>query len=235
MATYREMTYMVLDEAKIASDDSFFTENHVLFLLNKYRASLLKQNYIQSKAVNRSYQYQQVHDDNYQMLCIELEPVNSFDGVECASNTYLRSKEKIPFTLNVGYTRLSSMDQFQGDMSLVSNLRFEYAKSKYNSDWIYGTIGKDNYLYLKSCNPQFMYLEAVRLTAVFATPEKAAELECYDNNCDILDKRYPLEEAIIPFVIKGVVDEILPKTRIEEDNQNNAQDDLQRIRQTDDQ
>jgi hypothetical protein len=42
MATYREITYLILDELKTNSDDSFFEREHVLFLMDKYRAFLLK-------------------------------------------------------------------------------------------------------------------------------------------------------------------------------------------------
>lgn len=45
MSTYRELVYLVLDELKLASDDSTFTEDHVVFLLNRYRTFLLKQRY----------------------------------------------------------------------------------------------------------------------------------------------------------------------------------------------
>ena len=34
MSTYRELTYMVLDQLKLASDDSYYTEDHVKFLLS---------------------------------------------------------------------------------------------------------------------------------------------------------------------------------------------------------
>ena len=40
--TLRELVFMVLDECKIHSDDSYFNEDHVSFLLSKYRAFLLK-------------------------------------------------------------------------------------------------------------------------------------------------------------------------------------------------
>ena len=42
MSTYRELVYLVLDELKLVSDDSTFTEDHVVFLLNRYRTFLLK-------------------------------------------------------------------------------------------------------------------------------------------------------------------------------------------------
>ena len=40
--TLRELVFMVLDECKIHSDDSYFNEDHVSFLLSKYRSFLLK-------------------------------------------------------------------------------------------------------------------------------------------------------------------------------------------------
>ena len=45
MNTLREMVYMVIDQLKNLSDDSYYTEEHIIYLLNKYRALLLKQRY----------------------------------------------------------------------------------------------------------------------------------------------------------------------------------------------
>ena len=42
MTTVREAVYMVLDELKLISDDAHFTEEHVIFLLKKFRAYVLK-------------------------------------------------------------------------------------------------------------------------------------------------------------------------------------------------
>ena len=43
MATYKELVYMCLDELKLKSDDSFIQQEHIIFLLDKYRAFILKQ------------------------------------------------------------------------------------------------------------------------------------------------------------------------------------------------
>lgn len=43
--TYAEVVYMILDELKLSSDDSYFNEYHVLTLADKYRAMILKQRY----------------------------------------------------------------------------------------------------------------------------------------------------------------------------------------------
>ena len=45
MSTYRQLTYMVLDELKLVSDDSHFTKEHIMSLLNWYRLFILKQRY----------------------------------------------------------------------------------------------------------------------------------------------------------------------------------------------
>ena len=42
---YKDIVYMVLDEIKSTSDDAFFTEEHVLLLVNNYRNFILKQRY----------------------------------------------------------------------------------------------------------------------------------------------------------------------------------------------
>ena len=62
--TYRELVYMALDALKIHSDDSKFTEDHVIFLLNKYRAYALQQKY--SKTLEG------VNNSNYQVININL-------------------------------------------------------------------------------------------------------------------------------------------------------------------
>ena len=45
MKTYRQLIYLVLDELKLISDDSTYTEEHIMTLLSNYRAFLLKQRY----------------------------------------------------------------------------------------------------------------------------------------------------------------------------------------------
>ena len=71
--TVKEITYMVLDELKVQSDDSHFTEEHVIFLLSKFRALLLKQRY--GTDIKKS-----VPESNYQTICLDLEegPLEDF-------------------------------------------------------------------------------------------------------------------------------------------------------------
>ena len=58
--TYREIVYSILDLLKQSSDDSFYTEEHVLFLVSKMRAAILKQTYANIK--------KEIPESNYQTI-----------------------------------------------------------------------------------------------------------------------------------------------------------------------
>lgn len=221
MTKYRELVYIVLDELKFISDDNHFQEEHVLFLLDKYRSLLLEQKYKDIK--------KEIPSSNYQTICLDLEETNSFDGA--CSTGYLKSIQKIPDTLTIGTQKVSSLDYFQGNFAYVSNERFKYVGSnKYLQNQIYCTIAPDNYLYLKSNNPQAYYLEKVKFTGIFEDSSAAAELQCPDEEgntiCDVMDMTFPLEEDLIPNVIQMIVQELGGQKYQSEDNMNNANDDL---------
>lgn len=66
MNTYKEIVYMILDEIKAVSDDSYFEEEHIVFLMKSWRATLLGQRY---GDVKRS-----IPIENFQTICLNLEP-----------------------------------------------------------------------------------------------------------------------------------------------------------------
>ena len=222
MSTYREIVYMCLDEIKMVSDDSYFTQDHIIFLADKYRAFLLKKNYTDVK--------KSVPDSNYQALCLSLEKVKGIDGDDC-STTYLRSSQSIPKTLPVGTPKVSSLDFLSGEITFVSRDRMKYVGyNKFLKNIIYCTIGPDNKLYLKSQNSQAYYLDNIQYSGVFENSAEAAKMQCNGNDesgkCDPLDATYPLEEALIPMAIEFVVKELTGAVYKPMDNENNANDDL---------
>lgn len=221
--TYREAIYLVLDEIKASADDSFFTEDHIIFLLGKYRAFLLKQRYSDIK--------KQIPESNYQTICLDLIEVPAISGEPCEGGSYLRSRDKVPFLMKIGIPRVYPVDYYQGEITYVSRERMKYVgHNKYLQNIIYCSLGPDNYLYFKSFNPQFLYLEKVRMTGIFEDPKAASELQCPDENgnivCDILDREFPIESALVPPLIELVVKELLGAEYIKKDEENNAKDDL---------
>ena len=217
---------MVLDELKLISDDSHFREEHVLFLLDKYRTFILKQRYSDVR--------KEIPDSNYQTICVDLEQANAINGIPCEGSDYMRSTKKIPYMMQIGTQKISSLDYFQGNFAYVNNKRFKYVGSnKYLKNQIYGTIAPDSHLYLKSNNPQVYYLEKVKVTGIFEDSSKVAELQCPDSDgnttCDVMDMNFPLEEALIPPVIELIVQELGGQKYQAEDKENNANDDLSNI------
>ena len=219
MKTYKQLVYLVLDELKLTSDDSTYTEDHVIFLLSKYRAFLLKQRYADIR--------KEVPIDNYQTICLELEEHEGIYGLPC-EGIYMRSTKKIPSVMNIGHSRVHSVDYFNGEITYISKDRMRYVgNNRYLQNIIYATKGPDGYLYLKSSNPQMYYMEEVYFTGVFSDAENASELECESSDiCDILDKDFPIEDALIPPLVELVVKELASAEYKPEDDQNNAMDDL---------
>lgn len=226
MSTYKELVYMCLDELKLYSDDALYTEEHIMFLLGKYRTFLIKQRYSDVK--------KQIPESNYQTICLDLIEVPAISGEPCEGSSYLRSKEKIPFLMKIGNPRVYPIDYYQGEITYVSRDRMRYVGyNKYLQNIIYASLGPDNYLYFKSFNPQFLYLEKVRMTGIFEDTLAASELQCPDENgnivCDVLDREFPIENALIPPLIQLVVEELTKAEYKPEDKENNSDDDLSEV------
>ena len=222
MSKYSELVYMVLDEVKGMSDDFTYTEDHVIFLLDKLRGFLLKQRYSDIK--------KQIPESNYQTICLDLIQVPAINGEPCEGGTYLRSTIKVPFLMQIGTPRVYPTDYYQGDITYVSRDRMRYVGyNKYLKNIIYCSIGPDGYLYFKSANPQFLYLKKVRFTGIFQDSKEASKYQCSEENnvCDIMDNDFPIEDALVPPLIELVVKELSNATYRPEDTDNNAHDDLE--------
>ena len=223
MSTFKELIYLVLDELKGMSDDFDFTEDHVHYLLTKYRAFLLKQRYSDIK--------KQIPESNYQTICLDLINVPAISGEPCTGGVYLRSKQKVPFLMQIGTPRVYPIDYYQGEITYVSRDRMRYVGyNKFLQNIIYCSIGPDNYLYFKSSNPQYLYLEKVKFTGIFQDSMQASDLQCPDNNgetiCDPIDRTFPIEDALVPPLIELVVKELAGSAYKPDDEANNAKDDL---------
>lgn len=220
MSKYSELVYMVLDEIKGMSDDFSFNEDHVIFLLDKYRGFILKQRYSDVK--------KQIPESNYQTLCLNLIQVPAIAGEICEGDLYLRSSIKVPYLMQIGNPRVYPMDYYKGDITYVSRDRMRYVgHNKYLKNIIYCSIAPDGYLYFKSSNPQFIYLEKVKFTGIFQNPKEVAESYCSNTPCNILECEFPLEDALIPAIIELTVRELLGAEYRPSDDRNDAEDNLE--------
>ena len=223
--TLRELVYLVLDEVKINSDDSYFNEDHVIFLLNKYRSFVLKK---ELEKENKP-----LSSNNSQIICLDLIEVRDEDNP--CGGSMLRTEQPIPNLINDSKVSLYPINYFEGDHIIYTTMeRMRYTTyNKWTKNLIYAAKGPDGYLYLKSSNPQYLYLEKLRMKATFEDFESAAQYACNESgeelNCDILDMKFPIENALVPILVEMVVKELLGASYRPKDSVNNSNDDLSDI------
>ena len=223
----KEICAMVLDLLKANSDDSFFNEDHVIFLLKKYRSFLIKKEQDKEKSVTDI-----ASEFEYQQICLDLEKVEAYPGSPCGNTFYLKSTEKIPRILEGIAPRVYPLDYYQGtNVTYVSRDKMRFVGTNpYLKNIIYASLGPDLYLYLNSSNPQFLYLKKLRMSAIFEDFDTAAGLLCDgDGNstaCDIMDEEFPIRDYLVPPLIELVVKELGGSIYKPEDTKNNAADNL---------
>lgn len=234
MATYREAVYMVLDYLKLSSDDSYYTEEHVRFLLNKFRAYVLKSKYED----NQKNPANVPSDSNTQTVELNLEHVNGVDGMPCTGE-FLRSIEEIPSPMFWSGLKVWAGTMFGDNIIITMPARFRFAGTgRLASLFNYATIGPDRHLYLKSGNPQLYYLQKASVKGIFENPEEIYQIdneqrlsEGENPVCDILDREFPLEDNLLALCMQYVVKELSGSTYKPRDTDNNADDDLSALAQ----
>lgn len=197
--TYRELVYMCLDEIKLASDDSYITEDHILFLISKYRAFLLRQKYEKTNMPAPM--------SNYQLLNIT------------------ESKKSIPLPMNLAIPRIvvTLSDKSNKKATFVSPHRFEFVgENKSLQSFIYCTLGKSNTMQFKNL-PASNTISSYDIYALFEDCVKASE---FNATGDILDEECPIESELVAGVQELVVKDALGIAYRPKDNINNANDDL---------
>lgn len=226
-----ELVYMVMDELKLLSDDSVYTEEHIIFLCKKYRAFLIKKEQDKEKASTDV-----ASEFEYQQICLDLEKVPAIDGEPCTGGYYLRTTQKIPKILEGTQPRVYPIDYYQGtNISYVSRDRMRFVGTNpYLQNIIYTSLSPDLHLTLKSSNPQFLYMKKLRMSAIFEDMDAAAGLLCdtdgKSQSCDVLDMEFPIREYLVPSLIELVVKELSGVKYQPVDSRNNSSDDLSKVR-----
>ena len=218
--TWRELVYMITDITKQLSDDSNFNEDHIIKLCSMYRNYILNQQYLSHKKT--------IADMDYQTVQIPLEPY-SLDI--CPNELVLRSRDKISFTMTIGEKSIYPTDvvHYRSKIVFVPQSRFAYSGSKYSNNITYAMIGADGYLYVKSNNRNFQYLDSVTIKALFEDIDRMSLLDAETCGCDIMDIRFPLENAWLNTLVNLVVNDLIRGINQLRDNQNDAADDSDQL------
>lgn len=209
--TYRELVYMCLDEIKASSDDAYVTEDHILFLISKYRNLVLRRKYEKTNMP--------VAESNYQRI---------------QGETTVRIK--IPQIMDLGYPLISiitlkSSNDFTAKSSFkttyVPARRFEFVgNNSYLINVVYSTVTPEGELKCTSIKyPQVTNISNYTIYAVFEDIIEASKTTL-KNGADILDADCPIETELIPEVQELVVKDILGIAYRPQDKINNGSDDL---------
>lgn len=225
----KELVYEILDEVHSISDDSLFTEDHVVFLIKKCRAWLLKKERDKEKESEDS-----SSEFEYQSICLDLEQVEAIPGLGCEGH-YLRSTKAVPKLLEGTTATVYPIDYWHGiNIVLVSRSRMRYVGTNpWLRNIIWCAIGPDMHLYFTGANSQFLNLRKIRLSGIFEDFDEASELSCDtdggDTSCDVLDSVFPIRDYLVPALIQTVVKELTGAMYRPADLWNNSNDELKNV------
>ena len=210
-----EIVYYCLDAIKAFSDDSYVNEEHVLYLIGKYRVSLLQQYYNTKKPISES---------NYQTINVTLNKVLPV----YKSKVYLESEECIPILMTITKPSVLLFNGFESEfIETVPFTRIKFVgHNKWKSNIIYASIDPNNKLHLISSNPQAYYLEQVKIKGIFEDFTKPYELLGVN---DIMEEEFPMEFTLIPDLLIRVVKDVLGTAWRMADTKNDAADELANI------
>lgn len=212
MTIYKELVYMVLDELKAKSDDFYYTEDHIIFLLEKYRAFLLKQKYRTPKSV--------VLNSNYMYIQIPNHIIND-------NKVSTKFKSEI---ISIGIPRvlLYPIHPDQKEHALnycTEERRYFLRQSQFlkNINYFY-FLNNELILDLgRSFFETYKDVETViKIKAIFESPSKV--YQSVDENANILDSVFPLEESLISPLLEMVVKDLTSAMFKPEDDVNNGKD-----------
>lgn len=221
MTTYREAIYMCLDLLKGISDDFTYTEDHIAYLLDKFRALLLKQRYGNDPRKLVPY-------SNYQTLNITIEPSINVKMLE--------SSTSIPYMLQIGIPRIISdyNNYYNYHYEFTSRERLPFVEhNKYTKKFCYFAINETGYLMTPNKekywddNNTYIGPRSIKLVGIFENPREVTDEVSFgeSSNTNDLDKNIPIEESLIVPLIEMVVKELASSVYRPTDDQNNNRDD----------
>lgn len=210
--TYRELIYMCLDEIKLASDDSYITEDHILFLIGKYRSFLLKQKYEKSNMP--------VAKSNFQKYMVKPNGV-PVDNTSGSIPKLMNIAQPIVFTDPRGIVGENEYYTY------VPFHRFKFVgNNKYLTNIRYCTIDFNGNLQLKYEKDQYgRPIIPEDIFYIWAVFEDIIEVEGGLDSLDY-DKECPIEADLVAGVIELVVKDALGMAYRPQDKANNGSDEL---------
>ena len=214
MTTYKELVYMVLDELKAKSDDFYYTEDHIIFLLDKYRAFLLKQKYRTPKSVVLNSNYMHITIKSPLIMMNSIQETNFDYSILHISSPKLIVVPKVSDFVKKEYIfNYCTEDRrlFLRQSQFLKNVNYFY--------FLNGTLTLDagNKFFTDYSSNNLI----ANLKAVFESPSKI-----YSEYVEVdpMNQIFPLEESLISPLLEMVVKDLTSAMFKPEDDVNNGKD-----------
>lgn len=216
-----------LDEAlNINNSDSVFTTVYYTDLINEQRSLFIRNEY------NRKREF----DPNIQQsFCEDLELVDPHN-CPCANIPIgckiLRTKRQIPNSIEFHHskaiTSVGPIILYERRFTLIDYDRVPYVGNGRTTNRAIYAFLYDNYIYVISKDPLVNLLKKIAIRGIFEDPTAIADFtNCDENNiCWKPSDPYPINQWMWAYVKEQVIQQLLRKRQIPEDDSNNAQDDL---------
>jgi len=235
MSTYREVVFIIRDLIKLNTSQSYFEEEHVIYLMHQYRMFLLKQRYSDIR--------KDIADINFQTikLPMALYPTSTNNYIRPDVGQCLKSTFIVPAIINVNSvpsTTTRVRNFLTGKLYTFINFdRLHFIGSnKWLKNIIYcatGTGADNGYLFIKAGNTTYtgtgtedIITTGVLLTSLFENPLDAYALDSAITQKAKLDFIFPLEAPLIPNLVDMVLKELLGAAYRPTDDVNNEDDNM---------
>lgn len=208
------------------SDDNNYTDRQLAFVINYYRALLIKRDKDKGKYITEYYV-----QDLGKVELVKADPHTPGCPVDPLIGCVLRTKEKLPVPID---TNSQSLVTFVGSMEGQPFQRTNYNKSQFGMFSKYsGKLTKwyqvDEYVYI--INPPSPTMKYINIQGVFEDPVKAHLFvktcegqDCADEND--FDFEYPMSLTLVDSIYKLYIQtEVRSATALPNDTTNNTKDD----------
>lgn len=216
-----------LDEAlNITNSDSIFDTRYYTDLINEQRSLFIRNEYNRTREIDPNVQ---------QSYCEELELVSA-DNCPCTTIPIgckiLRTKNKVPNTIEFhhskGITSVGPVVITAKRFNLIDYDRVPFVgEGRTTKNTIYAFL-YDQYIYVISKDSMVSLIKKITIRGIFEDPTAIAEfLACSENNiCWTPNDPYPINQWMWAYLKEQVLQQLLRKRSIPQDDSNNSQDDL---------
>jgi len=214
-----------IDEAlQINSIESSYSYEYYTDLINEQRSLWLRNEYNKNRSID-PYVIQT-------LPCLELELV---DPIQCCVPVptgckLLRSKKKIPNTIELFYTKgintVGPADIMRPRFVLIDYSRVPYVgHGRTTQKAIYAFL-YDNYLYVTSRDTTYLLMQRITLRGIFEDPTSLGDfINCETaGTCWSPSDPYPINQWMWAYIKPYILQQLMSKGAYTKDDANNAED-----------